>query len=175
MKITFAVQGVPQPKKRAKSRLIKTPTSTFISTYKHPKTAAAEESFIARAIAHKPPAPLTAPIVLTLLFVLPVPKAWPRRRILQLADREIPHVSRPDLDNLEKLVKDAMNGVFWSDDQQVCGVTKRKIYGLEPRTEVTIEEIFDPSVPVPKQEVRHAPGCDRRHDGACMKPLEAPF
>lgn len=29
------------------------------------------------------------------------------------------HVSKPDLDNLVKLVKDALNGFMWNDDSQV--------------------------------------------------------
>lgn len=45
-----------------------------------------------------------------------------------------------DLDNLAKLVLDALNGVAWEDDRQVCLLHARKISGASiwTRTEVEI-------------------------------------
>lgn len=37
--------------------------------------------------------------------------------------------TKPDLDNLVKTVKDALNGVAWEDDSQVVGVMAWKTYG----------------------------------------------
>lgn len=45
------------------------------------------------------------------------------------------------VDNLAKLVKDALNGVFWRDDAQVVDLTVKKRYSDVPRTEVMIEEV----------------------------------
>lgn len=48
---------------------------------------------------------------------------------------------KPDLDNLEKLVKDACNGILWHDDAQVVQVVKRKIYcegNDRPRIEISV-------------------------------------
>lgn len=36
------------------------------------------------------------------------------------------HVTRPDIDKLERAVFDALTGVLWHDDSQVVAVTKRK-------------------------------------------------
>jgi len=38
----------------------------------------------------------------------------------------VDHIQKPDLDNLEKSVKDALNGVAWLDDCQVVSVVKVK-------------------------------------------------
>lgn len=141
MTITFTVPGLPRPWKRQKNRFIRKGAGGFISSYMNPKTREAEDTFIARAIAHKPETPIAGPVALDLLFVLPIPKSESKRFHADCAMREVPHTKTPDMDNLEKLVADALNGVFWLDDKQVCRVTKRKIYGTIPRTEVRIEEL----------------------------------
>jgi len=47
--------------------------------------------------------------------------------------------SEPDLDNLLKLVGDALNGVVWRDDRQVVAVLAYKVRTLgHPRTEIEI-------------------------------------
>lgn len=51
------------------------------------------------------------------------------------------HTSRPDRDNLDKLVLDALTGVFWRDDNQVCKGEIEKLYGVRPRTEIIITEL----------------------------------
>ena len=44
---------------------------------------------------------------------------------------------RPDLDNLVKLVKDALNGVLYRDDSQVSHLeADRFLYDSNPRTEI---------------------------------------
>lgn len=146
--LRFEVLGVPVAKGRARHRHVKTAGGKeFNMAYTPKKTAEAEETFVARSLAFAPPEPLAGPIHLTLDFILPIPKSAPRS-LRERVDREgmfgaygVPHTKRPDLDNLEKLVKDACNGVFWKDDSQVFAVVKRKIYGTIPRTIVEIEEI----------------------------------
>lgn len=51
-----------------------------------------------------------------------------------------PHAQRPDLDNLVKLVLDALNGVAWADDGQVSHViaSKSRIAVTEPQTIVEV-------------------------------------
>ena len=49
------------------------------------------------------------------------------------------HTKRPDRDNLDKFVLDALDGVFWLDDSIVCDGRLRKVYSERPRTEIEIE------------------------------------
>ena len=52
---------------------------------------------------------------------------------------ELPlHTKRPDVDNLLKLVKDALTGLMWVDDRQVQIGGCFKIYSHKPRTEIEI-------------------------------------
>jgi len=45
-----------------------------------------------------------------------------------------PHVGKPDCDNLAKSVCDALNGILWDDDRQICRLVVEKWYaaGDEP-------------------------------------------
>jgi len=140
--ISFTVPGIPVAKGRARSRHVKTRDGReFDMHYTPKKTADAEETFVARSLEFRPAQPLTGALRLQLTFVLPCPKSAPRSlRDASAHGAYPPHIKRPDLDNLEKLVKDACNGVFWNDDSQVFDVIKKKVYGVVPRTEVRIEE-----------------------------------
>ena len=80
------------------------------------------------------------PVVLDVRFWFPVPKSYMRKR---RPVPEAPHTSKPDLDNLLKLVKDALNGVAWSDDAQVVRyrrAEKRRCAQEDnrPRTEISV-------------------------------------
>ena len=47
---------------------------------------------------------------------------------------------KPDIDNILKIVCDALNGVAWHDDAQITEAHIEKVYGIEPRVEIWIEE-----------------------------------
>lgn len=46
------------------------------------------------------------------------------------------HTKRPDLDNIIKIVGDALNGIAWKDDSQIVGVLAEKGYSDYPRLEI---------------------------------------
>jgi len=60
---------------------------------------------------------LMGPVVLQVTFRMPRPKAmlWKTKPM-----PEEYHTKKPDLDNLLKAVKDALTGLAWRDDAQVC-------------------------------------------------------
>ena len=64
-----------------------------------------------------------AAVRIELEFVLPRVAALPRRRI-------VPHTRRPDLDKLTRAIKDALTGVLYEDDSQVCALVATKRYAL---------------------------------------------
>ncbi len=49
-------------------------------------------------------------------------------------------VTRPDVDNVAKLVLDAMNGIAYRDDSQVVSLTVDKWFSERPRIEITVRE-----------------------------------
>lgn len=76
------------------------------------------------------------------------PPDWPlKRRYVVHLRIVVPDHRRRDLDNIEKCVLDALNGVLWADDSQVDEVHKRReIDALRPRLEIVV--IALPSVHV---------------------------
>lgn len=133
-RITFDVPGVPVAKGRGRAYVRTVGGHARAGVYTPEKTRRAEESFAARAIGHRPAQPISGPIAIDVLFVLPVPASWSAKKRATVTA----HTSRPDLDNLLKLFKDALNGVFWLDDRQIFSVQARKVYGAVPQTVVSI-------------------------------------
>ena len=52
-----------------------------------------------------------------------------------------PHTSKPDADNIAKIVCDALNGHAWVDDSQVCNLLVQKSISDDPRLEIEIQYI----------------------------------
>lgn len=48
---------------------------------------------------------------------------------------------KPDCDNIAKIILDALNGIAYKDDSQVAVQSAQKLYNLEPRVDVRLEEI----------------------------------
>jgi Holliday junction resolvase RusA-like endonuclease len=81
--------------------------------------------------------PIKGPVEVSLTMYMPHPKSGPRRLF---------HQTKPDVDNLAKIILDAMNGIVYHDDKQIVCLTVRKRYcrpGDVPRTDVIIEESQD--------------------------------
>lgn len=86
--------------------------------------------------------PLTGPIILRATFIMPITKAFSKAKIQTITNGVwIPHIKRPDLDNLIKWVKDCLNGWLWKDDSQVYQIKSTKRYGMEAMTKIEIIEI----------------------------------
>ena len=63
--------------------------------------------------------PTGEPVALSCTFVLPVPASWSKTKRQAAVSGDICHVTKPDLDNLIKGLKDPLSGVIWVDDRQV--------------------------------------------------------
>lgn len=87
--------------------------------------------------------PMTAPCELSVLAVFPVPRSWPAWKRDAALGGEIRHTTKPDLDNILKAAKDALNGVVYADDAQVTQTTMRKQYGTSPRVVIEVYPVSD--------------------------------
>lgn len=83
--------------------------------------------------------PISGPVELNITFYLPIPPSWTKTKQRDM-DGQL-HTSRPDRDNLEKGVCDALNKIVWKDDGQVCMGTTIKRYSREPRIEIEVKEV----------------------------------
>lgn len=141
--LRVVVPGIPVPKARARSALIRSKSGKqFISHYTPKSTRNFEQevrgaAFMAMVDAKLQPAAREVPVELGLLFVMPIPASWSQRKTLAAVGA--PVIVKPDLDNLEKSIKDGCNGVVWVDDCQVWNVfQKQKVYGADPRVEIVV-------------------------------------
>lgn len=88
-----------------------------------------------RSLLDLPVPAFTATVEIVIDFVFARPKSHLRKAGLAA---NAPQWPRQDIDNLEKAVLDALNGVAWNDDSQVVRVVKSKSYGTKSCTSVTI-------------------------------------
>jgi len=97
-------------------------------------------------------APYGGPVQVEVVATFPVPASWPVWK-RSLAERGLwPHTSRPDLDNLVKLLTDALNGVAWKDDSQIVRIVGVKQYGPRPSTLATVTLL-----PLPARQTKGSP------------------
>lgn len=160
--IVFTVPGVPKGKGRAKSssrigRDPRTGAARVFTRHYTPEATAAYESLVklAAAKAMGGREAYTGPIRLELAIVLPIPQSWSGVRQRRAAAGLIAPTVKPDSDNVEKAIKDGLNGVVYRDDVQVVQDSKSKVYGAVPgvKVVVTFLEGIEPAQGVKK----HAP------------------
>ena len=147
MIITFTVDAVPVAQPRQRMTIMNTGKNKFIKSYvpgNHPVVHyKAYTAWLGRRAAqklnHADRLSLQEdPLVLSLIFYLPRPKSKNKKNF---AD-ELPHTSRPDVDNLFKSTVDALTGVLWKDDKQIFATTIKKFYhkrGDMPRVIVDVQ------------------------------------
>ena len=86
--------------------------------------------------------PFVGPIRLSVEFALLPPRS------MRVRDWGwLPHTKRPDVDKLFRMLSDALTGVVWFDDSQVCFSAVNKVYAWDGRSgaHVDVTEIDDES------------------------------
>lgn len=137
----LCVEATPVP--QARPRVVKGSTYTPKRTKIHKELVEyhAKHHLQARGS----PAPyLDGPIRMDIDFFMPIPKSWPKYKQIDATEQTIKPISKPDVDNLVKLVKDALNKIVYADDSQIVAVNAAKHYtrlGEVPRTEIVIWEV----------------------------------
>lgn len=134
MKFTIPIEPVGQMRARACIR------GRHASVYKAKEQEQNEQTLAAFLVQHRPPEPMTGPLLLYLDCHFPVPKSKSKKwKMLAARGIERP-AKKPDADNLAKHIKDVLGQVgFWEDDKQVVELVVRKWYSSQPRWEVRLE------------------------------------
>lgn len=123
MSLEFFVPGVPQTKGSARAFMPKGARHPVI-TNDNPKnkgwakTITLEAQRMARQMGMQP---TNGPVMLRLTFYVPRPQ--------RVRESGTPSTTRPDLDKMERSVLDALEGVFYLNDAQVCVLHSSKVYG----------------------------------------------
>lgn len=141
-KIKLEIYGNPIALKRHRTYRSETGANINIDPSKSDK-----EVMLWKAIAQKKPKkPFDCPLKLTCIFYMPRPKSHfgtGKNSGVIKAKAPVFHTSKPDNDNLQKFILDALNGIYWKDDSIVSTIISRKVYSNDlPRTKIIIERDF---------------------------------
>lgn len=132
----FTIKGNPKPKQSVR----------FTKTgHKYqPKELIQEEKNIRSQIIEQLPKNfelLKNGIELSIVFYFPPLKTFNKKIMNDIENGKIiPKTTKPDLDNLEKMILDAMQGVVYLNDSQIYCKASQKYYSLTPQINITIEE-----------------------------------
>lgn len=70
-----------------------------------------------------------------------IPKSTTKKKRAEIEDGKLYPTKKPDIDNIAKVICDALNGVAYKDDTQIIELTVRKLYSTEePKVLVGIYE-----------------------------------
>lgn len=127
----FEVAGHPVPK--ARPRVVTKGKRRFAYT---PKRVKEWEDLVTEEARRHFERPFDWPVVVSMVFYIDRPVS--RRLDFWVS-------TTPDLDNLEKSVLDALNGVAYTDDRLVVAKSssKRYVQGGKPRVKVTVTSMKD--------------------------------
>lgn len=136
MKVKFTIPGIPIPK--ARPRVVRGHAFT-------PKKTKDYEALV------KDVYRLTvgeylgdSAIVAAIDLYFPIPESYSKSKKRRIAEGEIKHTKRPDVDNCAKAILDALNEVAYRDDSQIVESRITKHYAIdgETRADVVLEEVF---------------------------------
>lgn len=135
MELHFSVPGKPMGKQRPKFAR----RGRFITTYTPKQTREYEERVkIEYNKAHRGDY-FEGPLEIDITGIFPVPSSISKKKSKELIGTV--HDKKPDCDNMAKIILDPLNKLAYNDDGQVSKLNVTKIYGEEPKVEVTIRQI----------------------------------
>jgi Holliday junction resolvase RusA-like endonuclease len=104
---------------------------------------AARQKFMDYLGRYVPDAPMIGALRLTTKWIWPLPKNQINRlKSTGVNDLAIYKTTRPDTDNMIKMLKDCMTRCrFWKDDAQVASEITEKFNGMHPGIYIRIEEL----------------------------------
>jgi Holliday junction resolvase RusA-like endonuclease len=99
------------------------------------KTSSAQEAMDGRALMH-------GPVSLEMWSVVTPPGSWSQKKQRLALSGGLWPQAKPDLDNVLKLLADALNGVVWIDDKQIAVMERSgKRFGEAPRLVVRVRSL----------------------------------
>ena len=79
-------------------------------------------------------------INISMIAYFSIPKTTKKSEIEQMLSNKISPTKKPDIDNIIKIILDAMNKFAFKDDIQITKLEIEKKYGLEEKIQIIIEE-----------------------------------
>lgn len=137
MKIELTVPGDPQGKQRAKTFK----RGDFVGAYT-PRKTVNYEIYIKELFVDKYPdfMPLEGPLMLQFTAYVSIPSSTSQKKRLLMLDGAIIPEKKPDVDNILKIIMDALESVAYRRDSQIAIAIASKLYSERPRLELRIEQ-----------------------------------
>lgn len=134
-KLSFTIPGDVQAQQRPKfSRMGKG------VSVRDPKESKDYKAFVRLVAAEYAPEELIVePVKLNISVYRKIPKSFSKKKNNEAVEGILRPITKPDIDNLVKGIKDGCSKVLWHDDSQVISLVANKYYSDNPRAEVTIE------------------------------------
>lgn len=135
--IRLTIPGEPKSKQR--------PRWCKVGTYT-PKETVGYETYIKELFVIKYPdfKPLETALGLNLAVYLTIPKSQSKKKKMLMESNDIKPTKKPDLDNVLKILLDALEGIVYKNDNQFVIIDAFKFYSSRPRLEVRITEAVNP-------------------------------
>lgn len=130
--IKIVIPGEPEGKGRPKFGNGKART---------PEKTRAYENYIQYMFLDTKEKPLHGYIKMDIIAYYGIPKSKSKKIQEQMRNHELRPSKKPDIDNVFKVVADALNELAYHDDSQIVDGSIKKYYSDDPRVEVYIEEI----------------------------------
>ena len=135
MKYEFEVPGTINGKGRPRinsyTGTVYTPTKTKDYEY------LIEQYFLLKYPKFKP---LEGRIAVNIIATFNIPKNVKKQDINKMLEQTISPTKKPDIDNIVKVILDAMNKFAFNDDIQITKLNVEKVYGTEEKIYISIEE-----------------------------------
>lgn len=134
-KLTFTIPGKPRGKERPRYNKYGSPYT--------PAQTVDYEKFVKTMFfsAHGRKIEKKTPVSVHITAVYAIPKSAAKTQRQMMEQNIIMPLVKPDIDNVTKIILDALNGCAWCDDAQVVSVVSKKMYGENPRVTVIIEAL----------------------------------
>ena len=131
-----------QPKGKGRPRF--TTASGYPRTYTPPVTQRYEEH-IKACFLEQVTDPVDKALVQTVHVIAfyQIPSSETKRRKQLMREGKIRPTVKPDLDNVVKVVLDALNGVAFEDDKQIVHINSSKFYSDTPKLSILLVENED--------------------------------
>lgn len=137
MELNFTVMGEPvaqgRPRFSSKARFTRPYDPAKSRKYKDYVRRVAQE--------YAPQEPLTGQLQVEIYVYKPSLKSFSKKKAEQAEQKILRPITKPDVDNYAKGIKDALNKIIWKDDSQVVDLRVQKFYSKNPRVEIRVKEI----------------------------------
>ena len=125
------IKGKGRPRVNSYTCQVYTPTTTKDYEY------LVEQYFLLKYPKFKP---LEGRVAVDITATFSIPKSTKKQDIEKMLENSISPTKKPDIDNIVKIILDAMNKFAFKDDIQITKLSVEKRYGSEEKVHVIIEE-----------------------------------